>query len=157
MPTYEQLVTNAATQEHINLIRVLLRIAATELLKRGEIHDLSKFSPEEVEVFTEYTSKLKGTTYGSAEYKQFLAEMKPALDHHYANNRHHPEHFENGIDGMNLIDLIEMFIDWLASTKRHANGDIMKSIELNETRFKMSPQLVSIFKNTVDLTSKWNP
>lgn len=157
MPTYEQLATNAATQEHINLVRVLLRIAATELLKRGEIHDLSKFSPEEVEVFTEYTSKLKGTTYGSDDYKRFLSEMKPALDHHYANNRHHPEHFENGIEGMNLIDLIEMFIDWLASTKRHADGSIMRSIELNETRFKMSPQLVSIFKNTVDLTSKWNP
>lgn len=106
MPTFEQLVTNAATQEHINLVRVLLRIAATELLKRGEVHDLSKFSPEEVEVFTEYTSKLKGTTYGSDEYKQFLAEMKPALDHHYKYSRHHPEHFSDGISGMNLIDLL---------------------------------------------------
>ena len=31
-------------------------------------------------------------TYGSDEYKACLTEMKPALDHHYAANRHHPEH-----------------------------------------------------------------
>jgi hypothetical protein len=37
--------------------------------------------------------------------------MAPALKHHYENNRHHPEHFKNNIDDMNLIDLIEMLCD----------------------------------------------
>jgi len=44
--------------------------------------------------------------------------MKPALEHHYALYRHHPEHFQNGIDDMNLIDLVEMFADWKASSER---------------------------------------
>lgn len=147
-PTYEDLETSAQTQAHINLVRKFLRVAAVELLTRGEVHDLSKFDDAEVKVFTEFTPKLKSSTYGSEEYKGFLREMKPALDHHYANNRHHPEHFENGIEGMNLLDVLEMFIDWLASTKRHGDGDINRSIEINEKRFNMSPQLVAIFRNT---------
>lgn len=147
-PTYEELETNAATQAHINLVRSFLRRAATDLLQRGEVHDLSKFSPEEVKTFTEFTPKLKGSTYGSDEYKAFLTEMKPALENHYANNRHHPEHFVNGMAGMNLIDLVECFFDWLASTKRHADGDIQRSITINAVRFDMPEMLSSIFRNT---------
>jgi hypothetical protein len=95
-PTYAELQTNAATQAHINLVRIYLRRAAVELLQRGEVHDLSKFSPEEVKAFTEFTPKLRGATYGSEKYQSFLTDMKPALDHHYANNRHHPEfHIQN--------------------------------------------------------------
>lgn len=33
------------------------------------------------------------------------------LDHHYQNNDHHPEHFELGINGMNLLQLLEMLAD----------------------------------------------
>lgn len=146
--TYEVLKTNAATQEHINLVRLFLRIVAVELLKRGETHDLSKMSPEEVHAFTEYTPKLKTCTYGSAEYKSYLVELGPALEHHYKANRHHPEHFNEGVKGMNLIDLVEMFVDWLASTRRHADGDILRSIEVNQQRFGFNEDLVSIFRNT---------
>lgn len=100
-------------------------------------------------MFTKFTPRLKGMTYGSPEYKQCLAEMGPGLKHHYAANRHHPEHHEGGIDGMNLFDVLEMFIDWTASSRRHADGDIGKSIEHNKGRFSMSDQLVKIFQNTV--------
>ena len=149
-PSYEVLETNAATQQHINLVRILLRKMAVELLTRGEVHDLSKFSEAEAETFAEFTPKLKGATYGSPEYKGFLAAMGPALAHHYVSNRHHPEHFGSvGIEGMNLVDVLEMFIDWFASTKRHADGDIMKSIDINRDRFKMDLQLVRVFQNTV--------
>lgn len=148
-PSYEELLTTSQTWQHIDLVRRFLRIAAVEVLKRGETHDRSKFDRAEVDVFTEFTPKLKAVTYGSDEYKGFLAQMKPALDHHYAHNAHHPEHKFNGIDGMNLFDVLEMFVDWLASTKRHNDGDMNKSIEINRARFKMSDQLVAIFKNTV--------
>lgn len=147
--SYAVLETNAATQQHINLVRVLLRKMAVEILIRGEVHDISKFSAEEAETFAEFTPKLKASTYGSYEYKGFLAAMGPALQAHYRENSHHPEHFVDGIEGMNLVDLLEMFLDWLASTKRHADGDIMKSIDINRDRFKMDLQLVRIFQNTV--------
>jgi hypothetical protein len=35
--------------------------------------------------------------------------MGDGLKHHYAHNRHHPEFFgEDGVDGMSLVDVIEM-------------------------------------------------
>ena len=93
---------------------------------------------------------MKNCTYGSDEYKSFLEGLKPALDRHYSNNRHHPEHFENGISGMNLIDLLEMICDWKASSERHADGNIFNSIEVNQKRFGYSDDLKEILKNTVD-------
>ena len=147
--TIEELKTNAETQKHVDLVRLLLKDFAIQLLDRGVEHDRSKFSEQELPVFTEYTQKLKGTTYGSDEYKKYLAEMKPALDHHYASNRHHPEHFSDGIRGMTLVDLVEMLFDWWASTQRHADGDIFRSITLNEKRFNIPPELSDIFRNTI--------
>ena len=50
---------------------------------------------------------------------------------------------------MNLIDLLEMLLDWKAASMRHANGDLHRSIEINTERFRLDPQLVHILKNTV--------
>ena len=137
------------TLKHIAEVRANIGIVVEQLDNRRMHHDQSKLNPPEAEIFEIYTPKLKGTTYGSDEYKQYLQEMKVALDHHYAVNRHHPEHFQDGINGMTLIDLIEMLCDWLAATKRHADGDIYKSIEINRGRFGYSDRLAQIFVNTV--------
>jgi len=80
--------------------------------------------------------------------------MNVALGHHYAKNRHHPEHFARGTKDMNLIDLIEMFCDWKAATMRHNDGNLEKSIEKNQTRFGMSEELTEIFKNTIAIIEK---
>lgn len=135
---------------HIKRVSELLTMASKELIDRANVHDDSKLKSPEKELFDEYTPKLKGVTYGSDLYKKYLKGLKVALDHHYANNSHHPEHYENGINDMNLFDIIEMFFDWMAATERHDDGDIYKSIEINKDRFKMSQQLSSIFKNTVN-------
>lgn len=76
--------------------------------------------------------------------------MKPALDHHYAHNRHHPECHADGVNDMTLIDLIEMVCDWTASAKRNASGDVRKGLDFNAERFGISPQLLRIIKNTVE-------
>ena len=141
--------TNAETWKHIDLVMQLLASAQIELMRRQFTHDRSKLSPPEVSTFTEFTPKLRSSTYGSDEYKQMLADMKPALDHHYAQNRHHPEYFEHGIAAMNLFDILEMVIDWYAATKRHDDGDIYKSIEINQKRFNLSDQLVFLMRNTI--------
>jgi hypothetical protein len=136
---------------HIAQVRSYLLEIIQELSKRAIDHDKSKLEEPEKSVFEEYTPKLKNTTYGSDEYNQYLKEMKPALDHHYANNRHHPEHFigKGGINEMDLIDLIEMFCDWKSATLRHADGNLKKSIEHNQKRFSIGDQLTKIFKNTM--------
>lgn len=138
------------TLRHIKRVAELLTKASQELINRANVHDNSKLESPEKELFDEYTPKLRGTTYGSEEYKQYLAGLKVALDHHYANNSHHPEHYENGVDDMDLFDVIEMFFDWKAATERHADGDIFRSIEINKDRFKMTDQLARVFYNTAD-------
>lgn len=184
------------TWQHIDLVMRLLASAQIELMKRAVTHDRTKLIAPEREMFAKMTSKLRGLTYGSSEYKECLKEMlEEALGHHYEHNRHHPEFFKSreendeiysynkfvvllaanaknadsddtlgrlnnylghkqaeytsSVNNMNLFDLIEMFIDWTAACQRHADGDINKSIEINASRFALSPQLVEIFKNTV--------
>lgn len=141
--------SKADTLEHIKRVSELLGQGAIELVRRGNIHDTSKLNSPEKELFDKYTPMLKDTTYGSEEYKGYLKELKVALDHHYENNSHHPEHYENGVNDMDLFDLFEMLMDWKAATERHEDGDIMKSIDINQERFKIDPQLSQIFRNTV--------
>ena len=142
--------SKADTLLHIKRVAELMTQASSELIRRANIHDNSKLESPEKELFDEFTPKLKGCTYGSDEYKGYLNELKAALDHHYLNNSHHPEHYENGVNGFDLFDLIEMFFDWKAAGERHSDGNIYKSIEINAVRFKLSDQIVDIFKNTAN-------
>lgn len=148
MLTLEEKATNFDTMRHIERVRNLLNFAIKDLMKRAEDHDQSKLESPEVEMFTEFTKGLATCTYGSPEYDEFRRKMKPALDHHYANNSHHPEHHVNGINDMTLVDLLEMFVDWKAAGERHNDGNILKSIKKNAERFGMGSQLETIFNNT---------
>lgn len=80
------------TMKHIEKVREIIRVFTDKLTARGTEHDRLKMESPEVEIFTEYTPKLAETTYGSEAYMQHLEEMNGALQHHYANYRHHPEH-----------------------------------------------------------------
>ena len=133
---------------HIKRVNELLLQFTKEIIDRAIQHDNSKLQEPEKPLFDKMTPLLKGLTYGSDDYKKALDELKPALDHHYANNSHHPEHYKNGIDDFTLVDLVEMFIDWKAASERHDDGDIFRSIEINKNRFGISEQLCKIFKNT---------
>lgn len=166
------------TLNHIEQVRDRLRIIVSHLHKRIQDHDLSKLHPPEKEVFDEYTPKLRDSTYGSDEYEQFRREMGKALEHHYFNNSHHPEYYGymecNGcfsqysrdynqpcpvcgytqmtlrpnVSGMDLLDIVEMLCDWKAATLRHADGDLRKSIEINQKRFGYTDELKAILTNT---------
>jgi hypothetical protein len=137
------------TVQHILAVRARIDKARDNLRKRGYRHDRSKLESPEKEVFDVVTPRLKDSTYGSDEYKGFLAEMDPALEHHYAHNSHHPEHYEDGIAGMSLLDLLEMLCDWKAATERHADGSMARSMEVNVPRFGISEQLERVLENTI--------
>ena len=128
---------NSQTQEHINNVRKFIGIMTSKLTERGLRHDETKQLPPESELFAKFTPLLAALTYGSPEYEESLRQLKPALEHHYANNRHHPEHFPDGVNGMNLIDVVEMFCDWKAASMRHRDGNLLKSIETNAERFNI--------------------
>lgn len=138
--------------QHINRVRELLDQVCKNLLTRAINHDRSKTEEPEASLFAACNAQLRGMTYGSEEYMSSLRdcqELKQAIDHHYAHNTHHPEHFETRMAGMTLLDVIEMFCDWKAATERHADGDIVKSIKINKKRFGYSDMLEQIFLNTV--------
>jgi len=137
------------TEKHISRVRELIYNVRENLFKRGSAHDASKLETPEKEIFDEMTPKLKASTYGSDEYKAMLVGMKPALEHHYSANFHHPEHHPNGVDAMSLLDILEMLCDWKAAGERHANGNIERSLTVNRERFKIDDQLFRILENTV--------
>lgn len=150
------------TEKHVRLVQTFLSTLIQELEQRAEQHDASKFEEPEKSIFIKHTPALKGISFGSPEYKEHLAKVRVALDHHYANNKHHPEWANynpvttsniSKISHMNLVDLMEMFADWMASSIRY-EGDIYESIRVSQERFGFSDELKQIFENTVILFNK---
>ncbi len=144
------------TREHIDRVRYFLGHAIEDLQARSDAHDQSKLVEPELSAFDVATPKLAQMEYGSEEYKQSLRDLGPALAHHFAKNDHHPEFFENGIDGMSLMALLEMLCDWRAASERGKqrtdDPEKMKSFEsglaYNFERFGIEEQLASILLNT---------
>lgn len=136
------------TKQHITTVGKYTDQVRFNLKLRGETHDNSKLHHPEKTGFDEYTPKLKHCTYGSDEYKQFLKELTVVLSHHYENNSHHPEHYEDGIRDMSLMDLIEMLCDWKAAGERHQNSTIRRSLDINKERFNIPDTIQRILENT---------
>lgn len=99
--------STAATLAHIHVVNSNILEVVNDLLLRAQRHDRSKLDFPEKAAFDAYSPKLKGTTYGSDEYKGHLAAdaMQEALEHHYRINDHHPQHFVGvDTDGDGRID-----------------------------------------------------
>lgn len=138
------------TKEHISQVRFFLIQFAIKILTRAMVHDNSKLESPELDIFTVFTPQLRTLTYGSEDYQSTLKKMEKALDHHYSKNSHHPEHYSDGINGMNLVDIVEMICDWKASSMRHDDGNIRNSIDFNQKRFKIDQNLINIINNTLN-------
>jgi hypothetical protein len=136
--------STAETQHHIDKVRLNLSQITDNLEQRAIKHDRSKLEDPEKAYFDEWTPRLRDVEYDSPEYHSFLAALKPALDHHYEVNDHHPEHYTYGTDGltgMSLLAILEMLADWKAASERMKEGSLGKSIIVNVDRFKISPEM----------------
>lgn len=138
------------TLKHIETVGHHITAVVDDLIHRASRHDHSKLRDPEKGIFDKYTPLLKQTTFGSPEYERYRQEMGVALEHHYRENDHHPEHFEDGIHGMNLVQLMEMLCDWKAASERHDDGDLRKSIEINAERFGYGPEMTGLLTRTAD-------
>jgi hypothetical protein len=139
--------SSADTYTHICRVRELLTSVSQALVARGAAHDASKLESPEKETFDAYTPLLRTLEYGSSDYREALTAMGTALQHHYAQNAHHPEHYPDGVAGMSLLDLVEMMADWKAASERHT-GDFRASLAISAARFDIGPQLLAILENT---------
>ncbi len=139
----------AETHKHVRCVQEKIMIFVQDLQNRMLKHDDSKFQEPELSFFAANTDNLSKAVYGSDEYKACLEATKPAIEHHYAKNRHHTEFHKNGINDMTLVDLIEMLSDWKAATERVKNGNIRQSLEVNVKRYNIDSQLAQILENTI--------
>ena len=135
-------------------MRFMIRVCI-KVMKRARVHDMSKYSKEEAPYFAAATST-KNVVYGSEQYKRDVeVNLKPALDHHYKLNSHHPQHFKDGVKGMQPLDVIEMLCDWKSSTLRTKGGDIKKSLDINAERFGFTPQERDNFERFFKEINAW--
>lgn len=137
------------TLRHIGKVRERLLEMQHQLMRRGIEHDASKLEEPEKSGFDVLSGQLSTLVYGSEEYLDALQAGRPTIEHHYAHNSHHPEHYPDGIAGMTLLDVVEMLCDWKAASERTKQGGITQSIPINRDRFGISDQLFSILENTV--------
>jgi len=139
--------------EHKERVEYWIRNFISQLKGRSKVHDDSKLREPEKAMFDIWVPELKRREFGSDEYKQALVEMGEGLKHHYDSNRHHPEHYENGINGMTIMDLVEMLCDWMAAAQaKKSRIDLSYLAE----RFGISDQLVEIIANTLREEDLWN-
>jgi hypothetical protein len=138
---------------HMGRVRDYMRDFTDELKSRAFVHDMSKTKSPELEMLEEVANfNDEKYEYGTSAYTDMQKNIEPLLKAHIENNTHHPEHYERGLDDMDLYDICEMFLDWKAASEKHSSGNIWKSIEVGKERFGMSDQLYNILKNTADRT-----
>lgn len=136
--------------KHIDRVEELFNMAAAEeLATRGKNHDASKFEPEELvplQQLKEIVDREGPVEYQSEEYVKRSKILEPMLKHDYERNSHHSEHYENGVNGMNLFDIVEMFFDWKAASEKNDADAMVLTAAVK--RFNIDSQLADIFKNT---------
>lgn len=123
-----------ATIKHKAQILWITIQTCVALLRRAFVHDNSKFGKTEAEAFAALEGEFADVVFGSPQYYDRLQILRGALSHHYRVNRHHPEHFQKGFVDMGFLDVVEMLIDWRASSKRNA-GSLEESLLACQSRF----------------------
>lgn len=146
----EKFDSTVSAQEHRKTVREVGRKILVDLERRFKDHDLSKLEDPEKACYDKYIPLLQKAKYGSKEYYDIKNEMKKdGLDHHFQVNRHHPEHFENGILDMTLVDLVEYFVDTYSASMR-SDTPYSEGVKANQKTHNLPDELVKIFINTVD-------
>ena len=120
---------------------------AMKFLYRIIIHDYSKYLPSEAKGFAT-ARNMYGVPYGHPDTKLAGDEIKPTIDLHKTRNSHHPEFYENGINGMDLLDFVEMACDWKAAGRKNADGNFRESLAINQNRYGLTNQCKAILENT---------
>lgn len=147
--TNDERTNLALVLKHKEEVVVAMAKFAAEISYRAGVHDNSKFSADEFDINSEHVQHFNKYDFDTAEEKNLRELVGPAIIAHRKRNRHHPEHFENGIDGMNLIDLLEMLCDWQSASKRAKGDSLRKGLPILKEKYNISPQLLKIIENTL--------
>jgi len=138
----EMIIHRVEVQENLAQMRSVLK-------KRGIVHDKSKFTAIEFDAFVSTRPKFSKANYGTTEYQECVDEIKPAIDHHYSNNRHHPGFFKNGFANMNLFDILEMLADWKAASNRSPDLSFLDSLPIAFKKYSIPENMQTHIMNTL--------
>lgn len=143
-------------REHKLGVCYFMNLISALINSRAMTHDNSKNDEKEYKYYKMANSVNRNDF---KTYEEYIDYVKPTLDkglkHHYEFNRHHPEHFDNGVDDMNLVDIIEMITDWKVSIEQNGK-DLYEEIEYNFDKYNVSEQLRKIILNTYKYIEKLN-
>jgi hypothetical protein len=137
------------TIRHISEVQENLQKIINELSIRGIAHDRTKFKPIEFDAFVSTRPKFKKANYGTPEYQECIELIKPSIEHHYKNNRHHTAFHNNGIKDMTLLDILEMLADWKAASRRSPNLTFKDSLPTAFKKYKIKEELQNLILNTL--------
>jgi hypothetical protein len=134
--------------QHISEVQENMELFSSALQRRGTAHDRSKLGAFEFDAFVSTREAFKKANYGSPEYQACVDAIKPAVDHHYANNRHHTGYHPRGINDMTLVDIIEMICDWKAAARRSPDKTFTETLDYAFQKYGINGQLQLILRNT---------
>lgn len=135
---------------------------AEELKRRADVHDASKFGPEEYVPYVWLTEFHRCRRLGEPfSYPVGMEErVRNAIAHHVTTNRHHPE-FHDDPNNMTDVDLIEMVCDWAAmsqefgqdggSARGWADKTIGNRVRLNDDRKQFLYSMIDLLDSNLDL------
>ena len=113
---------------------------ALNLLRRASMHDNSKFYKGElvhlVQIYDNAKPAFKDPSVSLSDTEA------SAIQCHWNNNKHHPEHFDSP-EKMSELDIFEMFCDWHARSVQFGT-DLLNFVTVRqEERFKFSDKMFS--------------
>lgn len=134
--------------KHKESVKNRLLFLIAELKKRADVHDDSKLRSPEVNYLIEMDKEGK-VKYGSDAYFEKMKRWECFFNHHYKENTHHPDHYQLGVDDMNIADLCEYMIDVVSYFEDLHVADAINTIDAQQERFGLSDQLANVLKNTL--------
>ncbi|MCB1711409.1 MAG: hypothetical protein KDH96_02660 [Candidatus Riesia sp.] len=145
--------------KHRLMLQLNLKKVRDTLEDRAVVHDLSKYSEEELLGFAKINSVARKYPYGSKEYKESM-KHSTCVATHYSKNSHHPEYAdhldsEGNPTKMGWLDIIEMVCDWKAANQTYGTTPWEDSVAINRNRFqkKFTKEQWWLIEQVIDFVS----
>lgn len=140
---------------HRYYVNFFLSKIVQEIFLRAHLHDVSKYSDNEFPGFKGAIYYVRGP-WGRENIPNIVKEkLRSSIEEHHKVNDHHPEFHPAGMEDMDLIQLLEMAVDWRAAMIRHGNHDIDENIQIGKERFGYPDFFAKILANTLKKIQKY--
>ena len=123
---------------------------AIALASRCSCHDDSKLGPSEMQEFLKLPNEGLNMKFADMPLADNISNL---IRVHWANNRHHPEYFQDYHE-MTELDVIEMVCDWYARSQQYGTNfkEFVKTRQ--KIRFKFDDDFFAVVWKYCELIDK---